>query len=670
MRQRKLNVGWAVTYNIAINACEKSSQWSRAVSLLREMALEGRLRCRGLQPDSESYGSAICAAADARQGAVAVSLLEEMPGQMLAADASAYSAALAATSAAQWWEESCQLLEGLRAQGLPRTLALVGGSVEGSRWRERGGSHMMRYATTVIAALSRRSFWREALVVFDEGVRQRRRADSAVGSSNARDLVKVYNSALGACQRGHRAAIALDVLREMRGLAMQGVGPDIISYNSAIGACSSPSTWRAAPALLKELRSVCLTPDAVTLGNAISACSRGHAWEQAVSVLELVAERGVRPDTATLNAAIAASDRGPGTHSTVALLRLMTKWRLERDAITYNTAIASFERAGRWSHALELFDSMRKDGYEMDSVSLLALLAACRRGRQWKTALALFVDSSSRLPPTVASCVAAISACEGGGSRVAVALLREMSLAGLRPRIEHFNAAFGALAVDPDPGAWATSLSLLSEAKSRWLVPDDVTYNLVIGACGAHGRWETAVALLAAAQIAAGGSAGLQVYNATATALERARQWEQAIQMLYAMRANFTEPDAITYQVVILAVVGIGDVAASTRARVLFDEACALGLLDGVRPSGELDLHGLPVEVARLAVRVVAERFDTAAGAESNDELRVITGRGLHSPSGSAAVRRAVLDDFACHARIRADMDAHNPGCIVLTRRR
>ena len=54
MRQRGLEPD-VITYSAAISACEKGSQWERALELLDEM------RQRGLEPDVITYSAAISA---------------------------------------------------------------------------------------------------------------------------------------------------------------------------------------------------------------------------------------------------------------------------------------------------------------------------------------------------------------------------------------------------------------------------------------------------------------------------------------------------------------------------------------------------------------------------------------------------------------------------------
>merc|ERR1712039_1120350 len=73
-----------------------------------------------------------------------------------------------------------------------------------------------------------------------------------------------------------------------------------------------------------------------------------------------------------------------------------------------------------------------------------------------------------------------------------------------------------------------------------------------------------------------------------------------------------------------------------------------------VLPNGDakIDLHGLPVEVAKIAVQVALEDMllgmggprKKSKGRRPTGDLIIVTGVGRHSPGGIAMVRPAVID--------------------------
>merc|ERR1712107_963668 len=92
---------------------------------------------------------------------------------------------------------------------------------------------------------------------------------------------------------------------------------------------------------------------------------------------------------------------------------------------------------------------------------------------------------------------------------------------------------------------------------------------------------------------------------------------------------------------------------------------------------GVLDLHSMPSEVAKLAVRAAildslqgSPGAPGASGASDGPQLVFITGRGKHSIDGEALLRPAVLrvlrEEFGLEGRV----DLANPGRVSTTGRR
>merc|ERR1711920_51673 len=79
-------------------------------------------------------------------------------------------------------------------------------------------------------------------------------------------------------------------------------------------------------------------------------------------------------------------------------------------------------------------------------------------------------------------------------------------------------------------------------------------------------------------------------------------------------------------------------------------------------PSGDakIDLHGLPVEVAKIAVQVALEDLLLGAGGPRGKalsqkplgDLIIVTGVGRHSPGGIAMVRPAIIEFLRDQLRI------------------
>ena len=94
-----------ISYNAAISACEKGSQWQEALELLAEM------QAQGLEPNVISYSAAISACEKGEQWEKSLFLLTIMPQSILQPCVICYQSAVLACSKAFQWRQSLQLFQ-------------------------------------------------------------------------------------------------------------------------------------------------------------------------------------------------------------------------------------------------------------------------------------------------------------------------------------------------------------------------------------------------------------------------------------------------------------------------------------------------------------------------------------------------------------------------------
>jgi len=241
----------------------------------------------------------------------------------------------------------------------------------------------------------------------------------------------------------------------------------------------------------------------------------------------------------------------------------------------------------------------------------------------------------------------------------------------------------------------APSARMVRQALAR----GDVPLAVALSACASVCDGKRALALLRGADTSASpAAAGL-----AAAAVGRGGDWA-AVAELWASRA--VPDDALLAAWAAVSACRLGDAALYGAARSALRGDCALGLPatlpataeaasppqsrrrqrtvraraeDGFQSAlaalaaveamprrlGALDLHGLRVQDAELALAFCLERGDAHA---SEAPLRVIAGRGLHSAGGRPAIKQRLLTWCSARDGVAVEVDAGNPGQLLVVR--
>ena len=186
---------------------------------------------------------------------------------------------------------------------------------------------------------------------------------------------------------------------------------------------------------------------------------------------------------------------------------------------------------------------------------------------------------------------------------------------------------------------------LFEEMQRRGSQPNVITWNAAISACGKGAQWERALEMLEEMQ-----RRGLQpnviTWSAAISACAKGAQWERALELFEEMQRRGLQPDVITWNAAISSCQQSGSL---DQAIDLFLEAQSIGIYSLWLNPATIDLHDLPLSVARAAVASVLadvslqprnrQYFDTSI----STTLTIITGRGNRSENNEAVLRPGIL---------------------------
>eukprot|EP00408_Alexandrium_pacificum_P040778 CAMPEP_0171255392 /NCGR_PEP_ID=MMETSP0790-20130122/52747_1 /TAXON_ID=2925 /ORGANISM="Alexandrium catenella, Strain OF101" /LENGTH=246 /DNA_ID=CAMNT_0011723351 /DNA_START=3 /DNA_END=740 /DNA_ORIENTATION=+ len=162
--------------------------------------------------------------------------------------------------------------------------------------------------------------------------------------------------------------------------------------------------------------------------------------------------------------------------------------------------------------------------------------------------------------------------------------------------------------------------------------------NAAIGACQRGAEWRSSLALLSSTQSELGAGPDEVAYNSAVSTCASAGRFDEALQLLDGMLGTGMTPGLSAFTTLMLMLAGAGR---DKEAAEVFRRAFKAGVVTMWISPGILELHDMPLQVARLAVSTALE--DIREGRYPADRgLLILVGRGLRSEGGEAVLRPAI----------------------------
>ena len=444
-----------VSCNAAITACQKTSTWTAALSLLWNLL---RSCLQRLEPSVVTCGAAVDSCGRAAKWWASLLLLSRAGTASLEASAITLNSVLKACTAcaASGWSRAVALLQELK------TISLKPGRI---------------LHTTAVNACAQGLASETALGLLADFEKGDLRAD-----------VVMYSSVLAAC--AGLWVHALNLLEEMERKQLLATA---VPMNCAIHCCSLAAKWKQATLLLEDMELRQIQADVVTYTAAIKACGAGGKWQKAVWLLHEARLKQLQPNLVTYNSALAACGHdGPGSPGSrwqqAASLLEEARAQLPVDVVSYNAVLSAMSSQAHWQHSVMLRASMYTAGIAEDLYTCTATVAQ----PFWKVGLLLLQEMPRRRPSMLAtSYTAAMGASEKAFAwPMALSLFQELEERMVQNSLVTCNAAISSC----EKGLrWRGALDLLARAKAQ---PSTIGFSAAMSACDRAGQTSQAMQLL------------------------------------------------------------------------------------------------------------------------------------------------------------------------------
>ncbi|KAK1325899.1 Pentatricopeptide repeat-containing protein [Acorus calamus] len=275
---------------------------------------------------------------------------------------------------------------------------------------------------------------------------------------------KLYTTLISTCAKSGEVDAMFEVFHEM---VNAGVEPNVNTYGALIDGCGRAGQVAKAFGAYGIMRSKKVKPDRVVFNALITACGQSGAVDRAFDVFaEMTAEvQPIDPDHVTVGALMKTCAKAGQVDQAHEVYKMMNQFNIKGTAEVYTIAVYSCSQTGNLDFALKVYNDMTRKGVVPDEA------------KNWQKALELYdYIKSINLLPTVSTMNALItSLCEGDQLKKSVEVLGELKRVGVVPNTITYSVLIVACE--------KTSLSIMAyrETIAAGVIPTPEVYSQVLG---------------------------------------------------------------------------------------------------------------------------------------------------------------------------------------------
>ncbi|KAG7994550.1 hypothetical protein I3843_01G063000 [Carya illinoinensis] len=258
------------------------------------------------------------------------------------------------------------------------------------------------------------------------------------------DVITLNTLVDGMCRHG-RINSAVQFFDEMQSEGLKG---NAVTFTALIKAFCNVNNIDKAMEVFEKMSKDGCSPDAIVFYTLISGLSQAGRMDDASSVVSLLKESGFCLDIVRYNVLIGGFCRKNKLDKAYEMLKEMEQAGVKSDIVTYNTLISYLSKAGNFATAHRVMRNMIKEGLVPTVVTYRALMRAYCLNGKIEEAMKIFRDmsSSSKVPPdNVIYNILIDSLCKKNEVELALSLIDEMKVKGVRPNVTTYNAMFKGL---------------------------------------------------------------------------------------------------------------------------------------------------------------------------------------------------------------------------------
>ena len=253
---------------------------------------------------------------------------------------------------------------------------------------------------------------------------------------------------------------------------------DLITWNVMIGAYAGSGRGVEAYDLYLKMKEEGFQPDAATYVSLLNDCASTGALEWVKDVHKHILEKGPESDVRVGNALVHMYAKSGSIEDA----RMVFDRMKERNVITWNVMIAAYAGSGRGVEAYDLYLKMKEEGFQPDAVTYVSLLNDCasRGALEWvKDIHRHILEGGYESDVRVGSALVHMYA-KSGSIEDALLVFERME----ECNVMTWNIMIGGLG---QHGRGQDALELFRKMKADGLVPDAYSFVALLSACSHAG---------------------------------------------------------------------------------------------------------------------------------------------------------------------------------------